>query len=104
MKSPFFERAHTQFSPPNFPYLIIRTQKGGARYVSGEYSILNKWIDFTVRADTSGAVNPQLVYQILNMSLCFECQFLVFLVSSHSQHIVAETSYHTEDGYKVSDN
>jgi hypothetical protein len=37
-------------------------------YVSGEYSILNKWIEFTVRADTDKMIQPQLVYQILTTS------------------------------------
>jgi len=37
-------------------------------YVSGEYSVLNKWIEFTVKADPTRRVTPQLVYKLLNTS------------------------------------
>ena len=35
-------------------------------YISGEYSILNKWIEFSVKADSSGTVEPGYVYEVLN--------------------------------------
>jgi len=35
-------------------------------YISGEYSILNKWIEFSVKADSSRTVEPWYVYEVLN--------------------------------------
>jgi len=35
-------------------------------YISGEYSILNKWVDFTVKSDSSGMVAPSYVFEVLN--------------------------------------
>ena len=53
------------FSLENSFHQILRTL---GDYISGEYSILKKWIEFTVKADTTGAVKPQYIYQILNTS------------------------------------
>jgi hypothetical protein len=35
-------------------------------YISGEYSILNKWIEFSVKADSSGRVEPRYMYEVLS--------------------------------------
>ena len=37
-------------------------------YISGEYSIINKWIDFSVNADSSGKIQPRTVFELLNIS------------------------------------
>jgi hypothetical protein len=42
------------------------TLKYFGAYISGEYSILNKWIEFSVKADSSGKVEPWYVYEVLN--------------------------------------
>ena len=36
-------------------------------YISGEYSILNKWVDFSVKSDSSRKVDPSYVFSVLNM-------------------------------------
>jgi len=36
-------------------------------YISGEYSILNKWIDFSVNADSTRTIEPNTVFKVLNI-------------------------------------
>lgn len=36
-------------------------------YISGEYSILNKWIDFSVNADSKRKIQPNTVFEVLNI-------------------------------------
>lgn len=36
-------------------------------YISGEYSILNKWIDFSVNADPTRTIQPNKVFEVLNV-------------------------------------
>jgi hypothetical protein len=45
---------------------FYETLRAFGYYVSGEYSILNKWIEFTVKADPTGTVRPEYVYQVLS--------------------------------------
>ena len=47
---------------------FYETLKNFGYYVSGEYSILNKWIAFTVKADPTGTVKPQYIFQVLSIS------------------------------------
>jgi len=45
---------------------FYRTLRLFGSYISGEYSILNKWVDFTVHADSSAKVEPAYVFELLN--------------------------------------
>ena len=45
---------------------FYRTLRLFGSYISGEYSILNKWVDFTVHADSSAKVEPTYVFELLN--------------------------------------
>lgn len=36
-------------------------------YISGEYSILNKWINFSVNADSTRMIQPNKVFEVLNI-------------------------------------